>query len=79
MGRNIRLNYYGKTFYEYAKSVLETLDNAKERINELQGKMHTTFSLYTNVSLSWNKNSYKSENHRTLIEFMINYYASIGN
>lgn len=51
VGRNIRLNYYGKTFYEYAKSVLETLDNAKKRMNELQGKMHTTFSLYTNVSL----------------------------
>ncbi len=51
VGRNIKLNEYGKTYYKYAKSVLETLENGQDILNELQGKKDTTFSLYTNVSL----------------------------
>ncbi len=51
VGRNIRLNEYGKTYLEYAKIVLDTLDIAQDKLDELQGKTKTTFSLCTNVSL----------------------------
>lgn len=50
-GRNIRLNEYGKSYYKYAKAVLETLDNAQDKLDEMKGKTVTTFSLFTNVSL----------------------------
>ncbi len=51
VGRNIRLNQYGEIYYEYAKTILETLDIARDRLNELHGRALTSFSLYTNVSL----------------------------
>lgn len=51
VGRNIRLNEYGKHYYEYAKTILQALDNAQDRLDEMKGKITTTFSLYTNVSL----------------------------
>jgi len=51
VGRNIKLNQYGKSYYKHAKAVLETLANAHDELNELKGTMHTTFFLYTNVSL----------------------------
>ncbi len=51
VGRNIKLNQYGEIYYKYAKTVLDTLDIAQDRLNELHGKTLTSFSLYTNVSL----------------------------
>lgn len=51
VGRRIKLNEYGKIYYEYAKTILETLSNAKDEVDELKGKKLTTLSLFTNVSL----------------------------
>lgn len=51
VGRGIRLNEYGRIYYKYAKSILETLRNAQVEIDELKGKKQTSISLYTNVSL----------------------------
>ena len=51
VGRNIKLNEYGQSYYKYAKAVLDLLDNAQDRMDELKGKTTTTFTLLTNVSL----------------------------
>lgn len=51
VGRGIRLNEYGRIYYKYAKSILETLLNARAEMSELKGKKLTSVSLYTNVSL----------------------------
>jgi len=65
VGRNIRLNEYGKSYYRYAKGILETLTNAHDELDELKGKMLTTFSLYTNVSLYMPGllGAFRKENH----------------
>jgi len=51
VGRNIRLNEYGKSYYKNAKGMLEMISHAQDELDELKGKMNTTFFLYTNVSL----------------------------
>lgn len=54
VGRNIRLNRYGKIFQTYAKQVFTALDNAQAEIREAQNLKGCSISVAVTNPILWN-------------------------